>query len=512
MPSWGTTVRSAVTPCCLRQPCPRTPSSRCCTRPLPGYVISFSVVHRHTLTPSHRRLSQDRSKWDAGKVSGAVYHGGDALTEVIGTTFSLFALSNPLHPDLFPSVRNMESEVVAWSTALFHGGPDACGTMTSGGTESILLACRAYRDLAKAKRGVTRPNMVVPTSAHAAFHKAGDYFGIEVRMVPVDETSFRADVQGMAAQVDSNTVMLVASAISFPQGVVDPVQELAALAAKHGGIPLHVDCCLGSYLIPFANAVRGPDAQLPPFDFAVPGVTSISADTHKFGYAPKGSSVIMYSKAEFRYHQFYVSPRWTGGVYTTPSIAGSRAGALVAATWATMRFHGQEGYRAAAKRILTAAQAVAQGVRDMQAEGLGIKLYGEPDLCVVAFGPDPSAAKPVSVPFLFEAMTAKGWNLNNLQRPANIHLCVTYKNAEVAAASFADDLRASIAEIEATPDKFKGGMGAVYGVAESIPVDGPIDHLSRTFVAALYTTPQGGPEAPFWYETGPEAEEGAATA
>ena len=183
----------------------------------------------------------------------------------------------------------------------------------------------------------------------------------------------------------------------------------------------------------------------------------------------------------------------------------------MAATWATMRFHGKEKYRAAAKAILTAAGAVADGIRALQAEGAGVKLYGAPDLCVVAFGPDKDAAEPVDNSLVFEAMSKRGWNLNNLQRPANMHLCITYKNAEVAGERFVSDLRSALADVKSNPGAFKGGMGAVYGMAESVPVDGPIEHLSKTFLSALYAVPKGGDDAPYWYEQeAAEAPAGAA--
>ncbi len=453
-----------------------------------------------------RFIFQDRATWEGGKVSGAIYHGGDDLTEVMGHAFTLFALSNPLHPELFPSVRNMEAEVVSWSCRLFNGGDKACGTMSSGGTESILLACRAYREYGRTTRGITRPNMVIPATAHAAFHKAGDYFGIAVRIVPVDQNTFKADVDAMGAAMDSNTVMIMGSAVQFAQGVVDPIPQLAELALKKGGVPLHVDCCLGSFIVPFANEVYAEMGQPPitPFDFSVKGVTSISCDTHKFGYAPKGSSVIMYSEEKYRLAQFYVSPRWTGGVYATPTISGSRAGALVAATWATMRFIGADGYRQFARTILSSVKEVAAGIQRMHDEKLGIKLYGQPDLCVVAFGPDPDAPRPAKIFAVFDAMSARGWQLNSLQAPASVHLCVTHKNAAESAARFESDLREAVAEVDANADAYKDGMGKIYGMAESIPVDGPLELLSKVFLSALYATPKGGKDAEYWWTTKPQ--------
>ena len=230
----------------------------------------------------------DRKHWGSGKLSGTVYHGGDDLTEVILEGYSRFALSNPLHPDVFPSVRRMEAEVIAMCCEIFNGGEEAVGCVTAGGTESILMAVKTYRDLARARRGITEPELVVPVSAHAAFDKAAHYFGVAIKHVPVDPVTFKVDVEAMRKAVTKNTIMLVGSAVSFPQGVMDDIQALSDIALHPPGhsapLPLHVDCCLGSFLIAFAERAG---RKLPPFDFRVPGVTSISADTHKYGYGPK---------------------------------------------------------------------------------------------------------------------------------------------------------------------------------------------------------------------------------
>lgn len=223
----------------------------------------------------------------ANTCTGAVYHGGQALTDVIAEAFRQYALANPLHPDVFPSCRKMEAEVVSMTLRLFHAGESAVGNMTSGGTESILMACKAYRDYAENVRGITEPEMVVPTTIHAAFDKACNYFRIKLVHVPVDPVTFKADVNATRRAITNNTIMLACSAPSFPQGVIDPVSDFAELA-KEFNLPLHVDCCLGSFLVACA---ADAGFKTPAFDFQVDGVTSISADTHKYGFAPKVSSL-----------------------------------------------------------------------------------------------------------------------------------------------------------------------------------------------------------------------------
>ena len=242
-------------------------------------------------------------KWKEGKVSGTVYHGGADLSQLIVKAFEMYILSNPLHADIFPSVRKMEAEVVSMTANLFRGPsplPPPVGTMTSGGTESIFLAMKSYREQGRVLRGITRPNMVVPVTAHAAFDKAAGLLGIELRHFAVDPITFRALPAAARAVIDSNTVVVVGSAPSFAQGVIDPIQELAA-AAKTVGAGCHVDCCLGSFLIAFTKRFK----TLTPHDFSVDGVTSISIDTHKFGFAPKGSSVILYRDADLRRFQYF---------------------------------------------------------------------------------------------------------------------------------------------------------------------------------------------------------------
>jgi sphinganine-1-phosphate aldolase len=283
--------------------------------------------------------SVKETQWKDGKVSGTVYHGGSDISQLIVKSYEMYLLTNPLHVDVFPSVRKMEAEVVSMTANLFRGsGQLPVGTMTSGGTESIFLAMKSYRERGRKMRGITRPNMVVPITAHAAFDKAAGLLGIELRHFAVDPITFRALPAAARSCIDSNTVVVIGSAPSFAQGVIDPIEELAA-AAKAVGAGCHVDCCLGSFLIAYTKRFK----KLTPHDFSVDGVTSISVDTHKFGFAPKGSSVILYRDVELRRFQYFSAPRWTGGIYATATVAGSRPGALIAACWAVMAHIGDDG-------------------------------------------------------------------------------------------------------------------------------------------------------------------------
>uniref|UniRef100_A0A7S1C432 sphinganine-1-phosphate aldolase n=1 Tax=Bicosoecida sp. CB-2014 TaxID=1486930 RepID=A0A7S1C432_9STRA len=422
-----------------------------------------------------RYTGKDQAHWRPGKVSGGIYHGGDDLTRLIARAYEMFCLANPLHPDVFPMVRKMEAEVVAMTLRLFNGDDKACGTMTSGGTESILMAMKAYRDHAEATKGITEPEIVVPNTAHAAFDKAAFYFKMRIIRTPVDPVTFKADVDAMRAAIGPNTVALVASAPQFPQGVFDDVGAIAALGVERD-IPVHVDCCLGSYLVPYLDRAGFP---IPPFDFRLPGVTSISADTHKFGYTPKGSSTIMYRHAHHRDAQFFCVTDWPGGVYASPSMAGSRPGALIAGTWAAIMRMGDDGYLDACKKIMRAATHI----RERLARLPEIKQLGAPEASVVCFT---SADKAISIYHICDELSARGWNLNILQFPACVHLCVTYAN-HTNAEEFADDVEAAIAAARSgDSSKYKDGAAAIYGLAETVPDRSIIGTIAKKYIEAMY--------------------------
>jgi len=417
---------------------------------------------------------KEQELWGTGKVSGGIYHGDLQFKELLNRAYSMFSLDNPLHADLFPYARKMEAEVVRMTLSLFHPTPTCCGTMTSGGTESILMAIKSYREIAKA-RGVTKPELVVPISAHAAFDKAADYFCIKIVHVPVDPKTFRADVRAMAKHINKNTIALVGSAPGFPHGVVDPIEDLAKLAKKWN-IGLHVDCCLGSFLLPTIAEMGYP---VPKFDFGVDGVTSISCDTHKFGFAPKGSSVIMYSSPDIRQHQYFVQPNWPGGLYASPTIAGSRSGGIIAAAWAALMLLGKDGYRKIAKDIMDTRKQIIDGLRKMPE----LRICGEPQASVVALE---SSDKSLDIYKVSEAMNNRGWHLNNLQFPRSFHLCVT--NMQVGRGDvFLKELRESIDEVVNNPKKFQDGAAVVYGMAEALPDRSMVSDMAKIFLDTLYT-------------------------
>lgn len=436
-----------------------------------------------------RWQSCERAHWENGQVSGGIYHGGDDLNAFLVRVYGMFSLSNPLHTEVFPFVRKMEAEVVRMTVSLFRGGDECCGTMTSGGTESILMAVKSYRDEALS-RGIDEPEIICGVSAHAAFDKACHYFRMKLVHVPVDPVTMRVDVAAVRRAITRNTILIVGSAPGFPHGVVDPITELGQIASERG-IGLHVDSCLGGYLLPFAVKL-GYD--IPPFDFTVPGVTSISADTHKYGYAPKGASVVMYSTTRLRSFQYFVAPEWTGGIYASPSMPGSRPGGLIAATWAALVRMGENGYLECAREIMSTAKAIEAGIRTIP----GLRVLGTPHMSVISFASDPSTlvrGEVVNIYKVGESLTSpktaadgkkrSGWNLNTLQKPSSIHLCCTYMHRG-RADQFLADLRAAVDEVVDHPEMFKNGSAAIYGMAETMPDGAVVDDLARGFIDTLY--------------------------
>jgi sphinganine-1-phosphate aldolase len=385
-------------------------------------------------------MRRDDKDWRAGRCFGLVFHAGDDVEEVAREASVLYLSENALNPLAFPSLGRMQHEVVEICADLFHGfdaDRAAAGFMTSGGTESILLAVKAARNRARAERGVTEPEIVVADSAHAAFHKAGDYFGVTVRKIPVGP-DWRADVGAMAAAMTDNTVLVVGSAPQYPQGVIDPIPELAALAAERG-INCHVDACMGGFVLPFAERLGRP---VSPWDFRVDGVTSISADVHKLGYAPKGASVLVHRSEELRSHHVFVFDDWLGGFYASSGMAGSKPAGPIAAAWAVLHYLGEAGYLRLTEITLDATRRLVDGVRAVP----GLTVLGEPEAQCVAITADEGST--VDVFAVMDALAAGGWQLDRQGPPDSLHATVSAGTAP-AVSAFLADLRATVDEVGA---------------------------------------------------------------
>ncbi|GAA2899294.1 aspartate aminotransferase family protein [Nonomuraea rubra] len=360
------------------------------------------------------RLKQHDLPVRGGQVTAYVYDTGRAEVNDAATRAYLEMLEvNCLDPTAFPSVVEMEKQVVGAVADLLGGGQGGGhGIFTSGGTESIMLAVKAARDLAARPR----PNLVLPVTAHPAFHKAAHYLGVEVRAVPVDLETYKVRAGDMQEAIDGNTILVVVSAPSYPQGVIDPVGEVAAVAAA-AGVPCHVDACVGGWLLPW---LREAGAAVPPFDLSVPGVTSISCDLHKFGYAPKGASVLLFADPAARRRAYFASAAWPGYTIINATVQSSRSAGPLGGAWATLQALGRAGYAELGRATLEATRRLRAGLAAIP----GLRVLGEPESSLVAFAGD-----GVDVFVLADEARARGWflqpQLSYAGIPANLHITVT---------------------------------------------------------------------------------------
>ena len=432
------------------------------------------IDRKDILNELKKITSLEEKRWKDGLVSGAVYHGESEHIDFLNEVYALQSQSNPLHSDLFPSASKFESEIVSMTAQMLGADKtddEVCGVVTSGGTESILLAMKTYRDRAREVNGIRRPNIVIPVTAHAAFDKAGEYFNIKVKRVPIDN-NYQANVNAVRKTTNGNTICIVGSAPNFPHGIVDPINEMSEIARERG-ICFHVDACLGGFVLPWAEKLGYPVTE---FDFRLPGVTSISADTHKFGYASKGTSVILYRSTELRHYQYYTIADWPGGLYFSPTFAGSRPGALSAACWATLLSMGEDGYRDSVQKILVTAEVIKKGISGISE----LTLMGEP-LWVIAF-----ESKNLDIYKVMDQMTHEGWNLNGLHKPACVHICITLRHTQAGVAErFLSDLKDAVTHVKTHPTE-SGGMAPVYGMAATLPFRGVIRDFLKRYLDLYY--------------------------
>jgi glutamate/tyrosine decarboxylase-like PLP-dependent enzyme len=389
-----------------------------------------------TLDARMTEMAEGDIDWRRGRTPLYVFYATDSVYRVGRDAFMKFFTENALGGKrAFFSLKRMEEEIVDMALGLFHAPAEACGAMTTGGSESIFLAVRTCRDWTRANRPrIAKPNIVAPYSAHPAFDKAGQTMDIEVRRVSL-RADLRADPAAMAAALDDDTMMLVGSAPCFPHGVIDPIAELSRLAETRG-LWLHVDACVGGYLAPFAKKLGYP---IPDFDFALPGVVSLSADLHKFGFCPKPASTVFYRSADHFRHQIFDFDGWPNGRFTTATLTGTRAGGAVAAAWAVMHHLGEQGYLAVADRLLRLVRAYADGIRAID----GLHLWGEPDLSILSFGSD-----QIDIFAAAERMGERGWLPGLTQRPRGMHLMLSMLH-EPARQDYLADLAAAVAEVKA---------------------------------------------------------------
>jgi glutamate/tyrosine decarboxylase-like PLP-dependent enzyme len=394
-----------------------------------GRTLPEKGVAREDIFAQMREMKAKDADWQGGRTWSLIYPAGEDVDEVLREANNLYMFENALNPFRFPSLRRMEADVVAMTLDLLHGGEQSGGTMTSGGTESILMAVKTARDRAREEKGIVQPEMLVPVSAHPAFAKAAKCLCLELKQIPLRE-DLRADPEAAARMVTDNTVLMAGSAPNYPHGVVDPIPELAAIAARHD-VFFHTDSCVGGFLLPFLERLGEP---VPPFDFRVPGVTTMSADVHKYGFCTKGASVIAHRSQATLQYQMFLYDQWPGGLYGSPAMAGARAAAPIAAAWAVMHYLGQDGYARLARRTIDTARALRAGIEAVPE----LHVYGDPQLSLLAFGSD-----SIDIMAVGDVMDDRGWHLDRQKNPDALHMMVSPNHARVAE-QFLADLRDAV--------------------------------------------------------------------
>lgn len=403
--------------------------------------ISKKGLSREELFKKLDERRADDLNWRSGKVFGYVFDPGKEAMEMGKEVYSMFLTENALDFSVFPSLLNFETELVAIAAEHLNGDNNVVGNFTSGGTESIILAVKAARDYSRVhKPDITEPEVILPVTAHAAFHKATRYLNVKVVPAPVDKT-FRAIPSEVEKAITPNTILLVGSAPSYAHGVVDPVKELGEVALKHN-LLLHTDACVGGFMLPYFKRLGEP---VPDFDFKVPGVTSLSIDLHKYAYTPKGASLVLYRSKDLRKYQIFACSHWTGYTIINNAVQSSRSGGPMAAAWAVLNYIGDDGYLEIARKKLEATKRIIQGIENIK----DLRLMTRPDMCMLSFTSD-----TISVFHLIDEMNSMGWYIQPALRfehsKENIHLSINYSNVEWVD-DFIRDLEKCVEKVRTVP-------------------------------------------------------------
>ncbi|XP_006825455.1 sphingosine-1-phosphate lyase-like [Saccoglossus kowalevskii] len=457
---------------------------------LPEKGISADIL-REEMT----KINKNKIKTDAGKIFALVYtmdddnfklqkDAYDMFTQKSGVSVKHDALvkefhhafmhENALNPMMFPSLRRFETEIVSMCADMLNGDEKVVGSLTSGGTESILMAVKTYRDRArKLYPDIVHPEMVAPITIHPAFEKAAHYFNLTIVHVPIDD-DFRVNVDKYKQAVTKNTVALLASATQYCHGVVDPIEEIAAIATETG-IPFHVDACFGGFMLPWVEKLGYP---VPKFDFRLDGVTSMSADLHKYGYTSKGSSVVLYRNAEIRKYQIFAYGGWPGGLFGSPSMAGTRPGGNIAASWVALRHLGKDGYLKMAKSLMKITKKLTDGIKKIP----GLKILGDPSMtCFAIAASDPS----LDLLAVADVMETKGWKMERQQFPTSIHCTILPQHLSIAdqlLADFADATKKVLnGEVKSLPS-----ASSMYGMLAKIPDKAIVNDVIVEFFSEIY--------------------------
>ena len=416
-----------------------------------------------------------------GRLWSLVYYLGDEHQQFLNQAYQAYSSANGLNPSAFKSLKRLENDIIASTVDLLYGPADACGVVTSGGTESCLLAVKTYRDRARAQRKVTAPEMIVPPTAHVAWYKAAEYFDVKLRFLPLDDR-LHADASQLDKLINQNTVMVLGSAPEYPHGSIDPIEAMGRITQARG-VPLHVDACVGGFILPFMEMNGVP---LPLWDYRVPGVTSISADLHKYGFAAKGASTITYRSHDLLKHQMFVYTEWPGGMFASPALLGTRPGGAYAAAWAALQYFGVAGYRDLAASTYQAFEKMKRGVESIPA----LRILGEPSGPLLAYGSQDNA---VNIYAVGDQMDAKGWQINRCQNPDGLHAMITAQHLKVVDA-YLQDLRDAVATVQANPGLAGQGGAATYGMMAHLPLRGVVKRQVLDMFAKSYRRGAAAPD------------------
>lgn len=412
--------------------------------------------------------------WKSGRVMGFVYYPGEQAHDVIDEAYTMYLTENGLDPTSFPSLLRLENEIVAMTADLLRGDKEVVGNFTSGGTESLILAVKTARDYARATRPhVKEPEMVLPVTAHASFYKAAHYLNVKPVVTPVHDDSFQADVQAMRDAITENTILLVGSAPSYAHGVIDPIEEIGKLALEKN-LLCHVDACVGGIHLSY---MRRMGLEVPDFDFTVPGVTSLSVDLHKYGYAAKGASVILHKNKDLRRHQMFACSRWTGYTVVNPAVTSSKTGGPMAAAWAVMNYLGDKGYREIVREVMDATRLLIDGINRID----GLQVLGKPDMCMFAVA---STSEKINVYRLADELKKKNWyvqpQFRRANSPSNIHISMSRSTVHQARA-FLNDFKETVEELR----QREAGSDVRELLAEIEKLSGSFDEATFFKLAAM---------------------------
>jgi len=413
---------------------------------------------------------------EAFKMFTNLTYDDEKYQDLVETYMDSFMHDNAINPVLFPALRKFENEVVSMTSHMLHGDDDVVGSVTSGGTESCLMAMKTHRDRARKLRPkIKSPNVVAPATIHPAFSKAAAYFDVTIKYVPVNQSTFTCDLAEYESHIDGNTILLLASAPSYPQAILDPISEISSIAVKHN-LPLHVDACFGGYMLPWVD--RLPGRNVPVWDFRLQGVTSISADLHKYAYATKGASCVLYRSSEIRKFQFFSFAGWSGGLFASPTMAGSRPGGHLAAAWVAMRSFGEEGYISMASKLME----VTEKMKDTINNTPGLKVLGNPLMTAFSFG---SVEEKLNIFAFADLMEEKGWKIEVQRNPDCIH-CTILPTHINSCDAYLKDLTECADYIMKNGCDVNKGQSAVYGMLKFVPNDGIVDNFLIDLFDEIY--------------------------